>query len=208
MPRIELWTTVLAGIGGGLAGVLWTSLLASTRLTRGMVLQPRPEDTAARLLTGSALRAAAGALLGFLFWLGWGLIALVDLHWFAIGLVYGAAIVGLTFLVRALILPLSIKQIRSMRALSALQPQIKAIQARYKDDRERMQREMMLMYQENNVNPLASCLPLLLQMPIFISLFYLLRSSTFQDEVRAAGEEAWLFIPDITQKAARPMPRR
>ncbi len=119
-----------------------------------------------------------------------------------IGLVYGAAIVGLTFLVRALILPLSIKQIRSMRALSALQPQIKAIQARYKDDRERMQREMMLMYQENNVNPLASCLPLLLQMPIFISLFYLLRSSTFQDEVRAAGEEAWLFIPDITQKAA------
>jgi YidC/Oxa1 family membrane protein insertase len=118
-----------------------------------------------------------------------------------VGLVYGAAIVGLTFLVRALILPLSIKQIRSMRALSTLQPQIKAIQAQYKDDRERMQREMMQMYQQNDVNPLASCFPLLLQMPVFITLFYLLKSTTFQDEVRAAGEEAWLFIPDITEKA-------
>lgn len=124
---------------------------------------------------------------------------LVWLH--DLGLVYGAAIVALTFITRAAILPLSVKQIRSMRAMSALQPQIKELQERYKDDRQRMQREMMQLYQENNVNPFASCLPLLLQMPVFISLFYLLRSTEFTDEVEAAGEESWLFISDLTQKA-------
>ncbi|CAN5556491.1 hypothetical protein BH20ACT15_BH20ACT15_10890 [soil metagenome] len=118
-----------------------------------------------------------------------------------VGVQYGTAIVILTFITRALILPLSVKQIRSMRALSALSPQIKDIQERYKDDRQRMQREMMEMYQKNNVNPFASCLPLLLQLPVFMSLFYLLRGSDFQDEVKAAGEQSWLFITDILEPA-------
>jgi YidC/Oxa1 family membrane protein insertase len=118
-----------------------------------------------------------------------------------LGFAYGTAIVGLTFITRALILPLSIKQIRSMRALSALQPQIKEIQERYKDDRERLQREMMEIYKRNNVNPFASCLPLLLQLPVFFALFRLLRSSHFQEEVRNAGEQSWLFIHDLTEKA-------
>jgi YidC/Oxa1 family membrane protein insertase len=118
-----------------------------------------------------------------------------------LGFAYGTAIVGLTFITRAAILPLSIKQIRSMRALSALQPQIKELQEKYKDDRQRMQREMMRIYQENNVNPFASCLPLLLQLPVFLALFQLLRSNHFQEEVRSAGEQSWLFISDLTEKA-------
>jgi YidC/Oxa1 family membrane protein insertase len=125
---------------------------------------------------------------------------LVFLH-DSIGLQYGAAIVALTFITRAAILPLSVKQIRSMRAMSALQPQIKELQERYKDDRQRMQREMMQLYQENEVNPFASCLPLLLQLPVFISLFYLLQGDEFKDEVRAAGEQSWLFIENLTEKA-------
>ena len=124
---------------------------------------------------------------------------LVWLH--DLGLVYGAAIVALTFITRAAILPLSVKQIRSMRAMSALQPQIKELQERYKDDRQRMQREMMQLYKENNVNPFASCLPLLLQLPVFISLFYLLQGDEFKAEVREAGEQSWMFINDITEKA-------
>src|SRR5215213_5600548 len=80
-----------------------------------------------------------------------------------IGFVYGTAIVILTFLTRAMILPLSVKQIRSMREMSAIAPQVKEIQERYKDDRQRQQREMMSLYQEHGVNPFASCLPLLLQ---------------------------------------------
>jgi YidC/Oxa1 family membrane protein insertase len=114
---------------------------------------------------------------------------------------WGAAIVALTFVTRIAILPLSIKQIRSMRALQAFQPQIKEIQEKYKDDRQRMQREMMSLYQENQINPLASCFPLLLQLPVFLALFYLLQSDEFQNQVLASPPAGWLFIPDLTEKA-------
>jgi YidC/Oxa1 family membrane protein insertase len=118
-----------------------------------------------------------------------------------IGLVYGAAIVGLTFITRAAILPLSVKQIRSMREMAAIQPQLKEIQEKYKDDRERLQRESMALFQEHGVNPFASCLPLLLQLPVFLALFYLLQSDEFENEVEAAGEQSWLFIDNILEKA-------
>jgi YidC/Oxa1 family membrane protein insertase len=118
-----------------------------------------------------------------------------------LGIVYGTGIVILTFLVRAAILPLSLKQIRSMREMSAIQPHLKEIQEKYKDDRQRMQREQMRLFQEHGVNPLASCFPLLLQLPVFITLFYLLQGDEFKDEVRAAGDQSWLFINDITEKA-------
>ena len=131
-----------------------------------------------------------------------------------VGLEWGAAIVALTFVTRIVILPLSIKQIRSMRALQAYQPQIKEIQQKYKDDRQRMQREMMEFYKENQINPLSSCFPLLLQLPVFLALFYLLRSDDFQAEstgctLGAANFDAcvannpvpWLFIPDLLTEA-------
>jgi YidC/Oxa1 family membrane protein insertase len=125
---------------------------------------------------------------------------LVFLH-DSVGLEYGAAIVGLTFITRALILPLSVKQIRSMREMAAIQPQLKEIQEKYKDDRERLQRESMRLFQEHGVNPFASCLPLLLQLPVFLALFYLLQSDEFENEVRDAGQESWLFINNILEKA-------
>src|SRR5215207_11311250 len=108
-----------------------------------------------------------------------------------VGIAYGTGIVILTCITRALILPLSVKQIRSMREMSAIQPLLKEVQEKYKDDRQRMQREQMRLFQEHGVNPLASCLPLLLQLPVFISLFYLLQGDEFQDEVRTAGDETW-----------------
>ena len=86
----------------------------------------------------------------------------------------------MTVIVRLAILPLTIKQIKSMNALRALQPQIKEIQEKYKDDRQRMQQEMMKFYKENNVNPFASCLPLLLQLPVFLALFHLLNGRRVQ----------------------------
>jgi YidC/Oxa1 family membrane protein insertase len=99
-----------------------------------------------------------------------------------IGLGWGWSIVGLTFVTRLAILPLSIKQIRSMRALQAFQPQIKELQEKYKDDRQRLQREMMELYQREKINPFASCIPLLLQIPVFLALFYLLQGDDFQSE--------------------------
>jgi YidC/Oxa1 family membrane protein insertase len=118
-----------------------------------------------------------------------------------VGLGWGMSIVALTFVTRIAILPLSIKQIRSMRALQAYQPQIKELQERYKDDRQRLQRELMSFYQENKINPFASCVPLILQIPVFLALFYLLQGDDFQAEVHASPPEGWLFIPDLTEAA-------
>jgi YidC/Oxa1 family membrane protein insertase len=125
---------------------------------------------------------------------------LVFLH-DTVGLEYGAAIVGLTFITRLAILPLSVKQIRSMREMAAIQPHLKEIQERYKDDRERLQRESMRLFQEHGVNPFASCLPLLLQLPVFLALFYLLQSDEFEDEVEQAGETSWLFVENLLENA-------
>jgi len=88
MARIELWMTVFAGLSGGLAGVLWSGFVTTPWLSRRAVVG-QSED-AWRLLGGAVVRAVAGALLGFLFWLGWGLIAVVGLPWFAVGLLYGS----------------------------------------------------------------------------------------------------------------------
>jgi YidC/Oxa1 family membrane protein insertase len=118
-----------------------------------------------------------------------------------VGLSWGFAIVALTFATRILILPLSVSQIRSMRALQAYAPQIKALQERYKDDKQRQQRELIAFYQENKINPLASCIPLLLQLPVFLALYQLLNSEAFKDDVRADPPIDFFFINDLTEKA-------
>jgi YidC/Oxa1 family membrane protein insertase len=116
-----------------------------------------------------------------------------------LGLGWGPAIVALTFTVRLAIVPLSLRQIRSMRALQELQPELKLIQAKYKDDKQRQQQEMMKFYQENEINPLASCFPLLLQLPVFIALFYMLRGDSFREDVMASPPEGWLFIDSLIE---------
>jgi YidC/Oxa1 family membrane protein insertase len=118
-----------------------------------------------------------------------------------IGLNWGLSIIGLTVIVRLAIVPLTIKQIKSMNALRALQPQIKQLQEKYKGDRQAMNQAMMRFYQENKVNPFASCLPLILQLPIFMSLFYLLRGDAFRSRVEHSGEQSFLFIHDLAAKA-------
>lgn len=93
MPRIELWMTVFAGLAGGLAGVLWSGAVTGPWLARAGAASSHggaPAESAARILAGAALRGGAGAALGFLFWLGWGLIALVGWPWYATGLLFGA----------------------------------------------------------------------------------------------------------------------
>ena len=88
---------------------------------------------------------------------------------------YGAAIILLTLAVRVLLLPLSIKQTKSMREMQVIQPEVKKIQAKHKGDRQKMNEEMMALYKEHGVNPLGGCAPLLLQFPILIALFYVVQ---------------------------------
>ncbi len=121
---------------------------------------------------------------------------------------WGMAIVALTVIIRALLLPLAVKQYRSMRALADLAPEMKRLQDRYRDDKQRQQQAMMQFYRDNKVNPAASCLPLVAQIPVFLALFYLLQDDL---KVRICGETGeracdqvqpgsadFLFIPDLT----------
>jgi len=115
---------------------------------------------------------------------------------------WGWSIILLTFTVRLFILPLTFKGVKSMQRLQQLQPEIKAIQERYKDDRQRMNQEVMAFYQREKVNPLGSCLPLLLQIPFFISLFYLLRSAEFQADI--ASNPGFYAIDNLAEKVTEP----
>jgi YidC/Oxa1 family membrane protein insertase len=135
---------------------------------------------------------------------------------------WGLAIVGLTVLVRAVMMPLTFSQFRSMRKMQLVAPELKALKEKYKDDKQRQNEEMMKLYREKGINPFASCLPLVLQLPVFISLFYMLRTdlkkhicgpalkahgivSTKAIENATCGQVGhpakFLFIPDITSKA-------
>src|SRR5207248_1876164 len=91
---------------------------------------------------------------------------------------YGIAIILLTIAVRLVLYPLTVKQTKSMQAMQRLQPEIKRLQAKYKNDRQKLNEEMMKFYKENKVNPLSGCLPLLLQMPLFIVLYRLIHDLT------------------------------
>jgi YidC/Oxa1 family membrane protein insertase len=127
-----------------------------------------------------------------------------------IGSGWGMSIILLTLTVRVFLLPLTLKQSRSMQRLQALSPEIKKIQAKYKDDKQRQQQEMMRFYQENKVNPFASCLPLVVQFPFFIALYYMLRTDLRNDichqTAKVCGDviphsAQFLFIPDLTAPA-------
>src|SRR5205085_1850925 len=132
-----------------------------------------------------------------------------------IGFSWGFSIIFLTIVVRAALIPLTFKQIRSMQAMQRVAPQLKELQSKYKDDKQRQQQETMKFYQENKINPFASCLPLALQMPVFISLFYMLRKDLRHDicpainppqvsnpkPCGASEASQFFFIPDITNTA-------
>ena len=120
---------------------------------------------------------------------------LESLH--GIGLTWGLAIVGLTLLTRMLTLPLVVRQFRSQREMKLHMPELKRMKDRHKGDKQKLQQEMSAYYREHGINPLASVGPLLLQVPIFISLYMLLR----QDAASGLfGDTGFLFIPDLTAK--------
>lgn len=113
-----------------------------------------------------------------------------------IGFTWGWAIVMLTLVVRLILLPLFVKQYKSARRMQEVAPQMKELQRKYKGNKKKLQEEMMAFYKENDVNPFGSCLPLLLQAPVFIALYYTLRSQDFSD----GTDVSFMYvIPDVSK---------
>jgi YidC/Oxa1 family membrane protein insertase len=125
---------------------------------------------------------------------------------------YGVAIVLLTVAMRIILTPIMWKQTKSMLELQRVQPKIKALQEKHKNNKEKQQEELMKFYQENKVNPFGGCLPLLAQMPIFIALYGVLGGKAtdagptfakYLTSLPAAAQEAakhfWIILPDLTK---------
>jgi len=106
---------------------------------------------------------------------------------------FGLAIIALTFIVRLILFPIADKQFRSMAGMRRVQPKMKALQERYKDDKPRMQQELLKLYQEEKINPAAGCLPILLQIPIFYALYKVLLLS-----VEMRHQPFYLWIKDLS----------
>jgi YidC/Oxa1 family membrane protein insertase len=116
----------------------------------------------------------------------------------ASGAAWALSIVGLVVVIRILLIPLFVKQIKAQRNLQLIQPQMKEIQAKYAGDKEKQSEEMMKLYRETGTNPLASCLPLLLQMPIFFALFSVIQGIAQEKPV---GVFAWPQYADLLPQA-------
>jgi YidC/Oxa1 family membrane protein insertase len=121
--------------------------------------------------------------------------AILDFFHVTVGLPWAWAIVAVTITVRMALVPLTVRQIHSMQALQAHAPEMKRIQQQYKGDRQRLNEELMKFYKENNINPAASCLPLVAQFPVFIALYLTLKH--YSHHIQGS----WLYIvPNISDK--------
>lgn len=105
---------------------------------------------------------------------------------------YGIAIIVLTVIIKVALLPLAVKQIRSMKGMQELQPKIQAIQKKYKGDRAKISSEMQRLYRENHISPAAGCLPLLIQMPFLISIYYALMGFPYDP-----AHESFLWLDSL-----------
>ncbi|MBI5310229.1 MAG: membrane protein insertase YidC [Actinobacteria bacterium] len=112
---------------------------------------------------------------------------------------WGLAIISMTVVVRLALLPLTYKQITSMIHMQQFQPQIKEINEKFKEDPQRKQQELMKFFKEHQINPLASCFPLLLQLPFFIAMFYALQDKALQNYMEAT-DPSFLFIDNLIDK--------
>lgn len=105
---------------------------------------------------------------------------------------YGIAIILLTIIIKVLLYPLTLKQIKSMKAMQEMQPKMKAIQEKYKGDTPKIQSEVAKLYKDAGVNPLAGCLPLLAQMPILMCMFYALR------DIKYTGNPSFMWLENLS----------
>ncbi|HEY2491521.1 MAG TPA: YidC/Oxa1 family membrane protein insertase [Paenibacillus sp.] len=142
-------------------------ILLTTVMILTMVVLSGCGTSAAATMVTEDLRNGGFWQRNVVYWFAKALDTFAD--WF--GGEYGLAVLVMVIIVRTLILPLTIKQVRSSRAMQAIQPELVKLKEKFKDNPEKQQQETMKLFQENKVNPMAGCLPLIVQMPIFIALY-------------------------------------
>ncbi len=125
--------------------------------------------------------------------------AILDFFHSTVGLPWSWSIIAVTIVVRICLVPLAVRQIHSMQALQAHAPEMKAIQQKYKGDRQRQSEELQKFYKENNINPAASCLPMVAQFPIFIALYFTLKHFARGAHPEITG--TWLHVVHLDRKA-------
>ena len=154
-----------------------------------------------------------GAILDPLYWLVSGVMVVIHrllspVFGATSGVTWSISIIGLVVMIRTLLIPLFVRQIKSQRALTALQPEMKKIQQKYKDDRQKQSEELMKLYKEHKTNPLASCFPILAQAPIFFALFTVLNGigkkppvgrGALSQDLAAQAAQAKFFGAPISQ---------
>lgn len=115
---------------------------------------------------------------------------------YSLGAPWWLSIVILTVIVRTLLFPLTVRQVKSMRAMQDLRPEMEKIRAKYRGNKQKQQEEIMKLYQESGVNPFGSCLPLLVQLPIFITMFYVIKDFGYTHPDFTSGGILW--FPDLS----------
>jgi len=165
-------------------------------LQRQMAIFAGPKEYRTLATISATLNNNVDAIMGFGGFFGFfskGL--LLGMNWLhrALGLPYGWAIVAITIIIKVVFWPLTQASTRSAKRMQALQPHIKALQEKYKDDPVKAQRKMMEFWKEHKINPMSGCLPTLIQMPVFIGFFYMIRSAI---ELRGAP---FLWVSDLSR---------
>jgi YidC/Oxa1 family membrane protein insertase len=172
------------------------TLAPHQHLQRQLGIFAGPKEYRTLATISSAFNNNIDAIMGFGGFFGFfskGLLLGMNTLHHSLGLPYGWAIVAITIIIKVVFWPLTQASTRSAKRMQALQPQIKALQEKYKDDPVKQQRKMMEFWKENKINPMSGCLPTLIQMPVFIGFFYMIRSAI---ELRGAP---WLWVNDLSR---------
>jgi YidC/Oxa1 family membrane protein insertase len=173
-----------------------TTLAAGQALEQKIHLFAGPKEYRRLVAIGSRFENNLELVMGYGgFFGGIAKILLLTMNWMhdAIHLAYGLAIIALTVVIKVIFWPLTAASTRSMKRMQALQPQMKAIQEKYKDDPMKMNRKTMEFMKEHKVSPLGGCLPMLIQIPVFIGFYQMIQSAI---ELRGAS---FLWIGDLAQ---------
>lgn len=164
-------------------------------LEKHIALYAGPKEYTTLATVSSLYSNDVDAVMGFGFWGFFSKALLLGMNWLhrSLLLPYGWAIVGITLMIKLVFWPLTQASTRSAKRMQVLQPQIKALQDKYKDDPVQAQRKMMEFWKEHKINPMSGCLPTLIQMPVFFGFYYMIGSAI---ELRG---QPWLWVRDLSR---------